>query len=262
MQTPPLPASRASTSSGTLRGLSQTARRGRVREDHRRLGHVQRIMHRGNRDMRQVDQHADPLHLADHVPAEPAQPAGLRLVGSRIGPADVGVVGQGHVPHAERVEHPQHAERPGDRVAALGAEQRGDPAGGEDLLHVVRGQREPERSRVTRDHPAGQVDLLEHGRDRPVTGQRDRHVDGPELRAHPAGREPGQVGVQAVGRRVQVEDHLVQVAAVLPGPRAQRPRQVVVPVDQREPPEHVPRPEGEVSEVEVSHPASLRSRPG
>jgi hypothetical protein len=212
--------------------------------------------------VRQVDEHADPLHLADHVPAEPGQPAGLRLVGGRIGPADVGIVSQGQVPHAERVQRPEHAERSGDRMAAFGAEQRGHPAGGEDLFHVVRGQRDPERLRVAHDHPAGQVDLLEHGRNSTVTGQRGRHVDGPELRPDTAGREPGQVGVQIPGRRLQVEDDLARIVAVLPGPVTQRPRQVIVPVDQRKPPEHVPRRAVEVSEVEVEvgHLASLRAR--
>ena len=167
-----------------------------VREDHRGLGHIQRIVHRGNRNMRQVYQHAEPLHLADHVPPELGQPAGLRLVGGRVGPAGVGVVGQRQVPDAERVEHPQHAERTGDGVAAFGAEQRGHPAGGEHPLHVVRGQREAERLGVARDQPPGHVDLLEHGGDRAIpvstgSGQPGRDVDGPELRPDPAGRRAG-----------------------------------------------------------------------
>ena len=73
--------------------------------------------------MRQVDQHPDPLHLADHLPAEIGQAADRHVIGGRIGPADVGVVGQGHVPDAERGQHPQHAERPGDRMTAFRAEQ-------------------------------------------------------------------------------------------------------------------------------------------
>ena len=79
-------------------------------------------------DVGQVDEHADPLHLPDDLAAEVGEPAGGRLVGARVGPADVRVVGERQVAHAERVQHPQHAERGVDRVPALGAHQRGDPA--------------------------------------------------------------------------------------------------------------------------------------
>ncbi len=243
MHTPPLAGSRASTSSGTLRGLSQSARAAGVREDHRSLDHVQRVVHRGNRDMRQVDQHAQALHLADHVSAEIGQTAGRRGIRGRVGPADVHVVGQGHVPHAELVQHAQRAERGGDAMAAFGAEQRGHPAGGEDPLHVGGGQRELQGRRIGRDHPAGQVDLLEHRGDGGVPRDRGRHEDRPELGAHPARREPGQVGVGARDRFGQVYRS---------GPSAQRPGQVVVPVDQREPAQQVP---GRTRCL--THPASL-----
>jgi hypothetical protein len=53
----------------------------------------------------------------------------------------------------------------------------------------------------------------------------------------------------------------VLLSVPLPGQVTQRPRQVIVPVDQREPPEHVPRPAVEVSEVEIGHLASLRAWP-
>ena len=131
-------------------------------------------------------------------------------------------------------------------MAAFGAEQRGHPAGGEDPLHVGGGQRELQGLRVGRDHPAGQVDLLEHGGDGGVPRDRGRHEDRPELGAHPAGREPGQVGVGARDRFGQVHGS---------GPVAQRPGQVVVPVDQREPAQQVPGGSGG-----LTHPASLTGR--
>ena len=238
---------------------------GAVREDDRGRGHLQRVAHGARGHVRQVDQHAEPLHLAHHVPAEIGQPAGLRDVGGRVGPADVVVVGQRHVPDAEGVQHPQHAEGPGDGVAAFGAEQRRDPAGSEDPIHVVRGQRELEGPGVTRDHPAGQVDLLEHDGDGALPGQRGRHVDRPELGAHPARREPGQVSMGAGDRRGQVYLGRVvagrfastsqpDLARVPAGSYAQRPRQVVMPIYQREPPQ-----QGPCLERPVSHPASLRA---
>ena len=59
-------------------------------------------------------------------------------------------------------------------------------------------------------------------------------------------REPGQVGVGARDRFGQVHGS---------GPVAQRPGQVVVPVDQREPAQQVPRGSGG-----LTHPASLTGR--
>jgi len=188
-------------------------------------------VHGGRRHVRQVDQHADPLHLADHRPAEVGQPARVHLVGGRIGPADVAVVGQGHVPDPECVQHPEHAEGSGDGVPALGAEEGGDPAGRGDPLDVRGGQGDLQRLRVARDDRARQVDLLEHGGDSRVPGEGGGHEHRPELRAHPAGREPGQIGVQVRDRCGQVDRGGITCAGRLFGAFAQRPGQVVMAVD-------------------------------
>ena len=70
MQTPPLPASRASTSSGTLRGWSHSARAEEWQKITGAVGDVERVAHRVGRDVREVDEHADPVHLAHDLPAE------------------------------------------------------------------------------------------------------------------------------------------------------------------------------------------------
>src|SRR5438552_2654497 len=79
------------------------------------------------------------------------------LAGGRVGPPGVLLVGKRHVPHPELVEQAQHAERGGDRVAPLGAEQRGHPAAGADPLHIGRGEREFQRVRVAADHVPDEV---------------------------------------------------------------------------------------------------------
>ena len=99
------------------------------------------------------------------------------------------------------------------------------------------------RAGVRRDYPAGQVDLLEHRGDGCVAGQRGRDVDRPELRADAAGLQPRQVGVGTRHRLGQVHRGT---------PPAQRPGQVVVPVDQREAAQQVPR-----RNRWLTHPASL-----
>ena len=172
MHTPPLTGSRRSTSSGTLRGLSQTARA---------------------LEWEKITGAADASRAACMVPAETCDrstsmpsrfisatterpksdrpPVSTTSVAESAQP-DVGVVGERHVADAEREQRPEHAERPPDRVAALRAEQRGDLARLERRVDVGRGQRELESGRVSVDHPVHEVDLLEHGGHGGVARQR------------------------------------------------------------------------------------------
>ena len=80
------------------------------------------------------------------------EPAQHRLVGGRVGPRHVVVVGQGQVAHPEPVQHPQGAERPVDLVAALGPHQAGDPALLPGPLDVLDGGRERQLVGVPPDH--------------------------------------------------------------------------------------------------------------
>ena len=128
MQTPPPAAIRSSTSSGTLRGLSVTARAELWLKITGASATSSAAAHRVGGDVGQVDHHPDPVHLPDHLAAELRQPAGHRSVGGRVGPRGVRVVGQRHVAHAELVQLAQRAERAVDRVAALRTHQRGHPA--------------------------------------------------------------------------------------------------------------------------------------
>ena len=198
MHTPPLTASRASTSSGTLRGLSVSARAHEWEKMTGARGRVQRVVHGGDRDVRQVDEHAEALHLRHDLAAEVRQAAAVRLVGRGVGPADVVVVRQRHVADAKGVQRAEHAERAVDAVAALRAEQGGDLARLERRLHVVGGQRELEAARVGGDHPVHHVDLLEDRRHGRVAREAGRDVDRPELAADPALHQARDVGVRAV----------------------------------------------------------------
>ena len=100
----------------------------RVGEDHRRLRDVEDLAHHVRRDVREVDQHAQPVHLAHHLAAERREPAVRRRVGRRVGPVGVPAVGERHVAHAELVVGAQRAEAVLDRLAALHAQERGDLA--------------------------------------------------------------------------------------------------------------------------------------
>jgi hypothetical protein len=126
-------------------------------EDHRRSGDIERIVHRRLADMAEIDQHAQPLHLAHHV---------RRGVGGAVGPGGVLEMGQRHVARAERVHLPQHRQRAADRMAALHADQRGDPARLERLFSTGSGLAIGQLARVAGDQPFQHVDLLERRLDR------------------------------------------------------------------------------------------------
>jgi len=79
----------------------------------------------------------EPVHLAHHLPAERREASVLGLVGARVGPVDVGRVGEGHVAGAQPVEGSQRAERVLDRVAALHPHHRRDLAALERIERVL-----------------------------------------------------------------------------------------------------------------------------
>ena len=159
---PPLAGSRSSTSSGMLRGWSQTARAEEWEKITGALGRVERVPHGGRRHVREVDQHAEAVHLPDDLAAEGGQTADARLVGRRVRPGDVVVVGERHVAHAERVQPAQRAERVVDGVAALGAHQRGDTALARGPPPCRRPSARARRSRrVAGDQLPYAVDLLQ-----------------------------------------------------------------------------------------------------
>ena len=182
MQTPPLPRSDSSTSSGALRGLSHTARAEEWLKITGDLGDPQRVAHGVGRDVGEVDEHADPVHLPDHLDAESRQPAEHRLVGGRVGPRDVAVVGQRHVAHAEHVQHAQRRRascRSSGRPRPRAARRSGRLPSG---LDVARGPREGEVRGIPRDHLVTGVDLLQRRAHGVVAGQRGRDEHRPELR--------------------------------------------------------------------------------
>ena len=205
--------------------------RRRMREDHRRIGHAHGVQHRLLGDVAEVDHHAQPIHLFDHRLAERAEPAPFRRVRRAVGPGRGLGVGQGHVARAGPVELPQQGQGIVDRIAALHPDQAGDPARFEHRIHLVRRGRQAEGVGMGGDDAFGRVDLLEGFLDRLQRRQAGRHIDGPELPPDTAGPQARDIGVQ-FGRRHQILRQIDGVD-IVPILLSQRPRQVVVPVDQR-----------------------------
>ena len=92
------------------RVVADRERRG-VGEDHWSAGDVEGVAHHVVADVGQVDQHPEAVHLAHDLAAEVVETAEHGLVGRRVGPGHVVVVGEGQVADAEPVVHPQDAER-------------------------------------------------------------------------------------------------------------------------------------------------------
>ncbi len=96
---------------------------GRMRGHDRRLRVFQHVPERRIRGVRDVDDHAEPVHLGHDLPAELGQAAVDRLrIARRVGPIGRRPVGQGHEPHARPVELAQHGQVVLDGVAALDAD--------------------------------------------------------------------------------------------------------------------------------------------
>ena len=88
------------------RNIDQRSRSG-MRENYRRPADVQCVAHRARRDVRQIDQHAQPVHLAHDAVAERRQATVLGGIERGIGPVESHVVGKRHVAHAEVVVRAQ-----------------------------------------------------------------------------------------------------------------------------------------------------------
>ena len=190
--------------------------------------------------MREIHQHAQPVHLPHHLLAELGQPVVLGIVGRRIAPLRVLAVGEGHVESPEVVGRPQDRERVLDRVTALHADERGDPARAMDADDVVGGVGDLQVRGIGGHETFDEVDLLDHGAG--ITGAAaadgNRDVDGPELRAHPALAKPRQIRLHGGIERREVTRELHQVE-VERGSLAVLPRRVVVAVDERHLPEQL-----------------------
>ena len=223
------------------RHVGHGARR-RMREHDGRGRHAQRVFHRVRGDVRQIDEHAEPVHLADHFFPERRESTRGGRVGRGVSPRGVARVRQRHVAGTGAVEHPQRPERVVDGVAALHADQRSDPALLERPLHVVCRERQLEGVGGLAHHAIDDVDLLERRCDRALPGELGWDIDRPELAADPAAAQPRDVRHD---RRLRLTD--VQLVEILLRVLPDCPRVVVVSVDQRRRLEQRPRPVEEAS---------------
>ena len=178
--------------------------------------------------MAQVDHHPQPVHLAHDLASERGQPAVLRLVSGRVGPARRAPVGQRHVPDPARVRIAQDRHRRPDHAAALEPEERRDPAVRERGLHLVGGRGQRERVRVPLDEPVDDVHLLERLVDGLGFGQRGRDPDRPELAADEPRSQSRDVRVE-----IRLSARRSTVDAASPTLLAQRVGEVVVAIDER-----------------------------
>ena len=98
-----------------------------VAEDHRSGADVERVSHGASAATWERSTSMPSRFISvDDLAAEGGQPAVGRIVGGRVGPVGVLVVGEGEVADAEPVERAQHAEGVVDAVTALGPEQAAD----------------------------------------------------------------------------------------------------------------------------------------
>ena len=108
--------------------------------DDRLRRHRERVVEGLVRDVRDVDDHSQPVHLPHDLAAEIGQAVVHRPIGGCVRPVVVAEVRERHRPDAEPVIDAEHGQVVGDLVAALEGEHGGDLAGLGDALHVRRGR--------------------------------------------------------------------------------------------------------------------------
>ena len=128
-------------------------------KDDRRAAGLDRILHRCRRDVAEVDQHAEPVHLADHLDAERAEAVIFWIVGRAVGPFGGLVVGQRHVARAQIVVLAQRGERAADLPAAFDADHRGDLPRPVDAHDVVGGRGQLEVRGISRRSSAATMSI-------------------------------------------------------------------------------------------------------
>ena len=155
-----------------------------------------RLAHHLGRDVAQIDQHAEAVHLGDDLEPERGQAVPLGIVGGAVGPFGGLVVGQRHVARAEAIELAQRGQAAADLAPALDPDQRGNSPGLVDADDIVGGERALERLGVSGDHAVDDVDLLDGLADRLVAGDLAVDIDRPELRSDAALLQARHVGHQ------------------------------------------------------------------
>ena len=195
--TPPFFATSCRTLSGTLRGTLQIARADECEKITGASVDAQRVFHRVRRDVAEIDEHAEPVHLADDFFAELRQAANAPACRRR------------HRPSAgcRCASASCSARRARGTCAASAASCRSNgrppcrsasailPALN-DALDVSGGAGELEGLRPPLRHAMDDVDLFEGDADRFLAHHRRRRVDRPELSADAALAQARNVGHQ------------------------------------------------------------------
>jgi len=153
-----------------------------VREDDRVAGYFDDVEERFIRNVGEVDDHPEPVHLADHLPAEVVQPVPARSTRARIGPAVADVVRQGHRGDAELMEFPEKVQPVLDRMAALDGQGDGDFSRRDDALDVGSGPGQLHRALIPVDghlHGFEELECLAGGlvRIEIVLDEKGHHLD-------------------------------------------------------------------------------------
>ncbi|OQB89407.1 MAG: hypothetical protein BWX84_02427 [Verrucomicrobia bacterium ADurb.Bin118] len=153
------------------------------------------------------------------------------LVSGRVGPRRVFGVRQCQITRAQFMQHAQHRQRVAQRMAALDADERRNPAHAMNPFDVIGGAGQFKRVRVIFDQAMHQIGLFQshfHGRG---GGKLRRHIDGPELRAHPAGPQPRDIRRPRLGQlmRALAQIHGGKIVVLF----MELPGQIVVAVNQR-----------------------------
>ena len=200
----------------------------RMTENDRRADGIKRVMHGLFTDMAKIDQHADAIHLAQHILTEICQAIVARLVRRTVRPAERLGMGNRHIPRAQIIGLTQHGQTRADRMAPFHPHHRSHFTLSQRLLHIIRSKRENKVIRIARNQSFCDIDLLDSSLDSFGFLKRRADIDRPELCPDFPSAQTDQIGVHriaAIGAsgvgggggsrvgKVEIVDYIVEPAA-------------------------------------------------
>src|SRR5579884_801948 len=130
-----------------------------VREENWCPCHLEGSAHRFGRNVAEIDEHADPVHLIDYGSAKLVDPVVLGIVGCTVGKLVILEMRQRHVTRTKIIELPQRREAAANLVSAFNADKRSNPAGLVNANDVIGGAGELEVIGISAHHALDGVDL-------------------------------------------------------------------------------------------------------
>ena len=144
------------------------------------------------REVTDIDDHSQSLHLGHGLHSEGSEARAGRGLACPVSQHRATVPGQRHAPHAQAPEGLQHAQAVCHRLGALDGQHQPDAARGERLLQILGGLDHHHLGGMGRGDVPGLLEQQQAPTQRALAHVLVFGEDGKKLNRHPAGPQPGK----------------------------------------------------------------------